>query len=167
LIGIKEEDLPGRNRVYRNINLWPGTIVALDFPDDGVPDFHEFLKICRNLADKARETSGASGLDFLATIPELEGIHVIRVKEFLEDVEKAARIREVELVPRVVAGQSVVLDFTGTRFVTQSFMHALLNGLLKKPGSLARVSFVNCTSSTKETIQAVAAYAASYWQIVD
>ncbi len=61
----------------------------------------------------------------------------------------------------------VALDFGGARFVTQSFVHVLLNGVLKKPGSLARVSFVNCTPSTKEAIQAVAAYAASYRQIVD
>jgi len=167
LIGIKEEDLPGRNRVYRNINLWPGTLVALDFPDDGVPNFDGFLEICRNLAAKARQASGQSGLDFLATVPEIDGVYVIQVKDFLEDVQQAAQIREAQLVPRVAAGEPVVLDFSGTRFVTQSFVHALLNSLLKKPGSLARVSFVNCTNSTKEAIQAVAAYAASYRQMIE
>jgi anti-sigma regulatory factor (Ser/Thr protein kinase)/anti-anti-sigma regulatory factor len=167
LIGIKEEDLSGRNRVYRSINLWPGTIVALDIPDDGVPNFDQFLKICRDLAQKAREASGPSGLDFLATLPELEDNYVIRVHEFLEDIDKAVVVRESIMVPRVMAGQPVILDFSGTRFVTQSFMHALLNGLLKRPGSLARVSFVNCTNSTKEAIQAVAAYAASYRQVID
>ncbi|MFI5380085.1 MAG: STAS-like domain-containing protein, partial [Tepidisphaerales bacterium] len=99
--------------------------------------------------------------------PELDNIHVVYVKDFLEDVEQAARIRESVLVPRVAAGETIVLDFSDTRFVTQSFVHALLNSLLKKPGSLARISFVNCTNSTKEAIQAVAAYAASYRQITD
>jgi hypothetical protein len=167
VIGIKEEDLPGRNRVYRNINPWPGTLVTLDFPDDGVPNFDVFLEICRNLAAKAREASGPSGLDFLANIPELEGIHVIQVKDFLEDVERAAVIRQTLIAPKIEAGENVVLDFVGTRFVTQSFVHALLNSILKKPGSLARISFVNCTNSTKQAIQAVAAYAASYRQIVE
>jgi anti-anti-sigma regulatory factor len=167
LIGIKEEDLPGRNRVYRNINTWPGTLVALDFPDDGVPNFDAFLEICRNLAAKAREASGPSGLDFLASVPEMDGIHVVHVKDFLEDVEHAAKIRESVLMPKVAAGEPVALDFSGTRFVTQSFVHALLNSILKKPGSLARISFVNCTNSTKQAIQAVAAYAASYRQIVE
>lgn len=166
LVGIRDGPQPSRRRVYRNIEPWPGTLVVIDIPDDGVGNFAGFLEICRNLAAKAREASGPSGLDFLDEVPEVESVNVIRIADFLEDVERAVVIRESQIVPKVDAGEIVALDFAGTRFVTQSFIHALLNSVLKKPGSLARVSFVACTPSTKQAIQAVAAYAASYRQIV-
>jgi len=59
-----------------------------------------------------------------------------------------------------------VLDFGEVRFVTQSFVHALLNDAFRMPGSLVRLSFLNCSTSTKEAIAAVAAYSASYRQCV-
>ena len=52
------------------------------------------------------------------------------------------------------------------RSPTQSFIHALLSEVFKIPGSLVRLSFVNCTPSAREALKAVAAYAASYRQIV-
>ncbi|HON91864.1 MAG TPA: hypothetical protein PKZ07_09895 [Sedimentisphaerales bacterium] len=59
-----------------------------------------------------------------------------------------------------------MLDFGEVRFVTQSFVHALLNDAFRMPGSLVRLSFLNCSTSTKEAIAAVAAYSASYRQCV-
>lgn len=74
--------------------------------------------------------------------------------------------REGTLIPRVQQGTPTVLDFSGIRFVTQSFVHALLHDVLRIPGSLVRLSFVGCTRSTREVLRAVAAYAASYRCIV-
>lgn len=165
LLGIQDEDIDARNRVYRHIESWPGTLVTIDIPEDGVKDFSEFLRICRELAERARQLSGPAGLDFLQKIPELDEVEVIRVAEFLEDVDAAARIRDGKIIPTVRRGGKLAIDFSDVRFVTQSFIHAMLHEALREPGALVRISLVNCSRSTREAIQAVAAYSASYRQI--
>lgn len=167
LLGVKSADDSGQNRVYKKINSWKGTLVTLDFPSTGVEDFADLLSLCRTLAADARKTSGPSGVDFLTKPPDIEGIHIIEVGGFREDVGRAAQVRDTEIRPRIERGEMVIIDFGGTRFVTQSFVHALLNDVFKIPGSLVRISFLNCTRSTEEAVRAVAAYAASYRICVD
>ena len=163
---IWERDPAEPDRVYRPIRPWPGTLVVMDFPVDGIPDFAAILRICSQLADDARRLSGPAGLDFLGPEAETEKAFVVAVEPFAEDNATANQIRDRELRPRIETGEPVVLDFAGVRSPTQSFVHALLSEILKIPGSLVRLSFVNCTPSAREILKAVAAYAASYRQIV-
>ncbi len=172
LLGIRG-DIPTRtsrepvepDRVYRTIESWPGTVVTMDFPVDGVPDFASILRICGSLADEARRISGPAGLDFLGASADVEKMFTVRVADFDENNEVAVRIRDEELRPRIERGECVAIDFDGVRSPTQSFVHALLSEAFKIPGSLVRLSFLHCTPSTREVIKAVAAYA-SYRQIV-
>jgi len=164
LLGVKNEDSSGKNRVYRTVNPWHGTLVAMDLPSEGVVDFSSLLQVCNDLAKHARESSGSAGLDFIDVLPELDGLSVVKVGTFQEDVEAAAAIRQKQILPAVQQGHMLVLDFQGVRFVTQSFAHALLSDALKIPGSLARLSFLNCTRPSEEAIRAVAAYSACYSQ---
>jgi hypothetical protein len=162
LLGVKEHDAEGKNRIYRSIRSWEGTAVTMDIPASGVGDFEELLKTCRTLASQARECSGTAGLDFINEVPDLPDVEVMRIDEFSEDVGQASRRRDETILPRLKAGELVIMDFRNVRFATQSFIHALLNDAFKTPGSLCRLSFVNCTGSTQEAIRTVAAYAASY-----
>ena len=166
LPAIWEAPTPTAERVYRRIQGWPGTVVAMDFPVDGIPNFPGILKVCRELADEARRMSGPAGLDFLGPDADVEeGTHTVRAVEFDEDTEAAARIRTSEIRPRLEQGQSVIVDFKGVRAPTQSFVHALLYEVLRMPEGLVGLSFQNCTASTQEVLKAVAAYA-SYRQII-
>lgn len=162
LLGVRSSEEESFDRVYRAIQQWNGTSVTMDIPESGVGDFAATLSICRRLADSARECSGPSGLDFLATSPDLEGLEVINIGAIKEDVEAAAEVRDRKLLPSVKSGGMLVLDFGGARFVTQSFVHALLHDVFRVRGSLVRLSFVNCSASSQEAIRAVAAYAAEY-----
>jgi len=166
LIGVTDNEEAGDQRIYRKINNWGGTSVTMDLPVAGVSDFGGLLEVCRSLAAEAQKCSGPSGLDFLTEVPELDELHVVSVGDFNEDVEAAASVRKDLILPAVKSGELVVLDFAGSRFATQSFIHALLNDVFRVPASLCRLSFVNCTRSTEEAIRAVAAYSASYRQCV-
>lgn len=166
LLGVTEDEAAGRQRVYRTINSWDGTSVTMDLPASGVADFGGLLEFCRSLASDAQKCSGPAALDFLTEMPELEGLKIISVGDFNEDVEAAAAVRNNEILPIVNSGNMVVLDFKGSRFATQSFIHALLNEIFRLPGNILRLSFINCTRPTEEAIRAVAAYAASYRQCV-
>ncbi|MDZ4772412.1 MAG: STAS-like domain-containing protein [Planctomycetota bacterium] len=162
---VWERDPSDAERVYRKIVGWPGTVVVLDFPVDGIPDFSEILKRCGSLADEARRMSGPAGLDFLSSTADIEKAFTLLGFDFEEDTEAAVRIRETVIRPKIENGETVIIDFHGIRSPTQSFVHALLSEIFKIPDSLVRLSFLNCTASAREVIKAVAAYA-SYRQIV-
>lgn len=117
------------------------------------------------MASDARKASGPAGLEFMRSEVELPEGQRILVTAFAEDVEQARRIANDEIKPLIAQGKTVLLDFKGTRFVTQSFVHALLHEVFRMDLSLVRLVFLNCTGSTEESIRAVAAYAASYRQI--
>lgn len=167
LLGVTSDDQAAQHRIYRRINAWNGTSVTMHFSAEGIPDFADLLHICQNLARSARASSGEAGLDFVDELPE--GFDAlgdrIRVADFLENVEEAAAIRESKLIPAIESGGWIVLDFENVRFATQSFVHALLSEPLRRKGGLLRLSFFKCTRATKEAIQTVAAYAASYLQM--
>ncbi len=166
LLGVVGREDVSMNRVYRDISEWHGTSVTMDLPEEGVGDFGGLLAVCRDLAAQARGASGEAGLDFLDEPQELEGLTTAKVGDLNEDVQAAARLRDSTILPAIQEGNLVVLDFAGVRFVTQSFVHALLNDAFRVPGSLVRLSFLNCSTSTKQAIAAVAAYSASYRQCV-
>lgn len=166
LLGVQGYDAAGKGRVYRDINPWVGTTVTMDIPAEGVGDLSALLHTCRTLATESRASSGPSALDFLTEMPEVSDVQRIEVRAFVEDVEKAASVRHSDIIPAMNSGRNVVLDFAEVRFATQSFVHALLYDALRMPGALFRLSFLNCTPSTEEAIRVVAAYAASYRQIV-
>lgn len=172
LLGIRGDrdsvwqgDDPSPDRVYRRIETWPGTVVVADFPVDGIADFHNILQVCSGLAEQARRMSGPAGLDFLGEQAETEETFVVTVLPFEEDNSQALLLRSNEIKPRIERGEGVILDFQGVRAPTQSFVHALLAEVFQVPGSLMRLSFRNCSSSAKEIIKAVAAYA-SYRRIM-
>lgn len=161
------DDHEGTRNLYRSIRPWPGTLVAVDIPVAGTLSFQGVLSICRQLAQEARAQSGAAGLDFMDEASELEaGVELVAIAPIAEDIDAARQLRDERLLPRVRNGEPTVLDFGGIRFVTQSFAHALLNEVLRVPGSLVRLSFARCTRSTREVLRAVAGYAASYRRIV-
>lgn len=165
LLGVQGDDQGAQQRVYRNINPWDGTSVTMHFPANGQFDFAELLEICQNLARTARTSSGEAGLDFPDELPPNYAGETIFVGSFVENVEQAAAVRLAQLLPAVREGRWIVLDFTGVRFATQSFVHALLYEPLRVAGSLLRMSFLGCSKATREAIRTVAAYAASYRQL--
>jgi hypothetical protein len=65
LVGVSRDDASARDRVYRRINAWPGTLVVMDLPARGVDDFAGLLQVCNALAASARSASGPSGLEFV------------------------------------------------------------------------------------------------------
>jgi hypothetical protein len=166
LLGVTQKDDAGQNRVYRQIEQFNGTSVTMDLPASGVEDFGSLLQVCRTLAADARASSGCAGLDFLDKLPDLDDLAIVSVETFSEDVEQAAVVRSQQILPALQAGEMIVMDFNGVRFATQSFIHALLNDAFRVPGSLCRLSFINCSASTEEAVRAVAAYAASYRQCI-
>lgn len=139
---------------------WPGTFAYLQLRRDMIAEFDAILTVCRELAAEARKYPSELSLDFVEEVPEIEDLLVIRVRDFEEDVEKAAEIRERAILPNINTGKMVVIDFAGVKFATQSFVHALMYKVVRDGQQIgATLSIANCTNSTREAVMAVAAYA--------
>lgn len=143
---------------------WPGTFAYLQLRRDTISEFDAVLTTCRRLAAEARKYPAELALDFIEGIPDLgpdkDELLVVNVKMFEEDVEEAARIREQEILPSMSDGTMVVLDFTGVKFATQSFVHALMYRVIRDGQQIgSTLSIANCSPSTREAVMAVAAYA--------
>ncbi len=142
---------------------WPGTFAYLQLRKDTIAEFGGLLTVCRRLAAEAQKYPAELALDFIEGIPELgdlDELVIVSVRDFEEDVERAAKIRDDELLPSMKAGTMVVLDFEGVKFATQSFVHALMYKVIRDGQNIgSTLSIANCSRATREAVIAVAAYA--------
>ncbi|WP_368641641.1 DUF4325 domain-containing protein [Castellaniella ginsengisoli] len=139
---------------------WPGTFAYLQLRRDTIGDFDSILHICRRMAAEARKYPAELALDFIEEVPEVDDLVVVTVKDFEEDVEEAAKLREELILPMIAEGTMVVLDFAGVKFATQSFVHALMYKVIRDGQQIgSTLSIAGCSNSTREAVMAVAAYA--------
>ena len=82
------------------------------------------------------------------------------VGDFAEDKDQAASIRESSIRPALAAGKTVVVDFSGITLATQSFVHALISGVLRDQGdaALELLEFKGCVPGVKGIIETVVQY---------
>lgn len=83
-----------------------------------------------------------------------------RAGAFAENKDAARDIRLTEILPALAKGEEVILDFDRVDAATQSFIHALISGVLRKFGAdaLDRMSFKACNDTVKKIISIVVNY---------
>jgi len=139
---------------------WRGTFALLQLRRETIGAFGELLAMCRQIAAEVRKDRSELAVDFLDEKLELEGLNVVSIKEFEEDVEAAAEQRDSIILPALERNELVLLDFSGVKAATQSFIHALMYRVFKHGKNLETCLSVSCAdSATEEAIRAVAAYA--------
>lgn len=152
----------GKKYVAAERGGWRGTFAVLQLRKDSIGEFDSLLQTCRDIAAEARKSDKEFLVDFLDETPNLDGLHIIRVKEFDEDVEEAAEIRDKTIIPILRKEELVVLDFTGIRAATQSFVHALMYKLFKDVPAIKSCLSISCADNASiQAIKAVTAYAAA------
>lgn len=82
------------------------------------------------------------------------------VGEFGENKDTARRIRIKQIMPALIDGEDVILDFSGMVGATQSFIHALIVSPMREFGELffEKVSFKNCSPTIQQVIKIVSEY---------
>ena len=139
---------------------WRGTFALLQLRKDSIGEFGALLAWCREIAAKVRRNRSELAVDFLDEKLELEGVLTVPIKAFEEDVQAAAEKRDQVILPALEKGDLVLLDFSGVRAATQSFVHALMYRVFRDGKNLESCLTVCCMdSATEEAIRAVAAYA--------
>jgi hypothetical protein len=90
-----------------------------------------------------------------------EVIHLFsEVGDFAEDKDQAAAIRERSIRPSLLRGEKVILDFSDVSLATQSFVHALMSGVLREEGdkALDLLEFKGCVPGVRGIIETVVQY---------
>lgn len=82
------------------------------------------------------------------------------VGEFGENKDVAKRIRIKQIMPALIDGEEVILDFSGMIGATQSFIHALIVEPMREFGDLFfdKVSFKNCSPTIQQVVKIVSEY---------
>lgn len=80
--------------------------------------------------------------------------------DFGENKDVARRLRIKEIMPALLDGEEVVLDFGGMTGATQSFIHALIVAPMREFEEIffEKVRFKNCSPTLKQVIQIVSEY---------
>ena len=80
--------------------------------------------------------------------------------DLAEDKDRARELRLSAVLPRLEKGDKVVLDFERAKYVTQSFVHALVGEPLKRYGAqvLDRIEFKNCSPQVRSVVAFVVDY---------
>jgi hypothetical protein len=79
---------------------------------------------------------------------------------FMEDKDFARNLRREQIIPALLEGGSVVLDFSEVKYATQSFVHALIGEALRRFGeeTLDHIEFRHCSQQLKSVIELVVDY---------
>lgn len=150
----------GKKYVQARKRGWRGTFALLQLRKESIGEFNALLSKCREIAAEVRKDRSQLLVDFVDEKLELDGLEVVEIKSIEEDVEAAADIRERVIIPALERQDLVVLDFSGTRAATQSFIHALMYRVFRDSANVGTCLSVSCAdAATEEAIKAVAAYA--------
>ena len=80
--------------------------------------------------------------------------------EFAGDKDAAASIRDDFIRPALASKKQVTLDFRGVDLATQSFIHALIAGIVREnPDHLESIKFKNCNENVRSLVEIVVEYA--------
>lgn len=82
------------------------------------------------------------------------------VGDFAENKDIAKRLRTKEIIPSLTKGNEVVLDFSGIKGATQSFVHALISDPIRKLKDVAfdNLTYKNANDDIREIISIVYRY---------
>ena len=158
-----EEDGSQKKRYVESTTAgWRGTFALLQLRKNSISEFAQLLALCREIAARVRRDRREIAIDFLDEKLEIDGLLTVQIKGMEEDVEAAARTREETIIPTLNNGDLVLLDFSGVRAATQSFIHALMYRIFRDGKNLESCLTVCCMdNATEEAIKAVAAYASA------
>src|SRR4051812_31372141 len=79
---------------------------------------------------------------------------------FAEDKDQAKVIRISTILPVLAKSETLVLDFKGIQYATQSFVHALIGEALQRyhERALELIEFRNCSEAVRSVVELVVDY---------
>jgi len=83
-----------------------------------------------------------------------------KVGEFAENKDIAKKLRVEKIMPNLLKGNQVILDFNGVNGATQSFIHALISDPIRELKDVAfdNLTYKNANDNIREIVSIVYRY---------
>lgn len=137
---------------------FPGTLVVFEIPVREVLDYDALIEAIRERAQERTPARVVEGWLRFEEPPDDCQRFIVSVAA--EDTTKAEQYGNDFLIPRIVKGECIALDFRGYRICTQSFIHALLFAPLRVAwATRSPIYIVNAAPAVRSTLQLLEGYA--------
>ena len=136
---------------------FPGTLVAFEIPAESSIDFGQLFD---SIGEKQRERAPRRVDTYWLSLEKPpERVTKFLVSAFVENNEEALALARIQLIPRLLKKEPVVLDFINVRLLTQSFAHALLFEPLRIAWAMQTKIYVsNAAPVVRSALQRVEEY---------
>ncbi|HZH15179.1 MAG TPA: ATP-binding protein [Archangium sp.] len=137
---------------------FPGTLVVFELPVGGVVDYPALIETIKERA-KQRTPQRAihRWIRFDSAPPEAT---VFEIQKQAENTPAAIQLAQTEITPRILRREPIVLDFSGLRILTQSYLHSLLFEPLRLAWALRTPIYVrNVEPAVRSNLELLENYA--------
>ena len=111
--------------VFLDAGGFPGTLVVFECVIEALADFPSLFKGIRENARVRRPAHIGAGVVVFVEEPP-EGVQRYLISVAGEDTRAAIDFARITLLPHVVKGEAIILDFVNWTVLSQSYLHALL-----------------------------------------
>jgi hypothetical protein len=137
---------------------FPGTLVVFELPVGGVVDYPALID---RIKERAKERTPQRSIHrWIRFDPAPAEATVFQVQKQAENTPAAIQLSQSEITPRILRREPIVLDFSGLRILTQSYLHSLLFEPLRLAWALRTPIYVtNVEPAVRSNLELLENYA--------
>ena len=103
---------------------FPGTLVVFELPVGDVADYPALIE---TIKERAKQRTPQRAIHrWIRFDPAPPEATVFEIQKQAENTPAAIQLAQNEITPRILRREPIVLDFSGLRILTQSYLHSLL-----------------------------------------
>ncbi len=103
---------------------FPGTLVVFELPVGDVADYPALIE---TIKERAKQRTPQRAIHrWIRFDPAPPESTVFEIQKQAENTPAAIQLAQQEITPRILRREPIVLDFSGLRILTQSYLHSLL-----------------------------------------
>jgi anti-sigma regulatory factor (Ser/Thr protein kinase) len=137
---------------------FPGTLVAFELPVGDVADYPALIE---TIKERAKQRTPQRAIHrWIRFDPAPAEATVFEIQKQAENTPAAIALAQNEITPRILRRESIVLDFSGLRILTQSYLHSLLFEPLRLAWALRTPIYVrNVEPAVRSNLELLENYA--------
>ena len=137
---------------------FPGTLVVFELPVGDVADYPALIE---RIKERAKERTPQRSIHrWIRFDPAPAEATVFQVQKQAENTPAAIQLSQSEITPRILRREPIVLDFSGLRILTQSYLHSLLFEPLRLAWALRTPIYVtNVEPAVRSNLELLENYA--------
>lgn len=137
---------------------FPGTLVVFELPVGGVVDYPALIE---TIKERAKQRTPQRAIHrWIRFDPAPAEATVFEIQKQAENTPAAIQLAQNEITPRVLRREPIVLDFSGLRILTQSYLHSLLFEPLRLAWALRTPIYVrNVEPAVRSNLELLENYA--------